>query len=112
MKDEIFLKALKGITNEVISMTDEEFQTMLEQHEDGEYTKILRGLNYNMPIINDDCISCGMCLEECPVGAIEISNIKTIEKGYSQSEINQDLCIDCKTCINNFECPANAIVER
>jgi ferredoxin len=65
-----------------------------------------------MPIITKDCISCGMCLEECPVGAIEVNDLKTIEKGYAQSIINQSLCIDCKTCIDKFECPANAIREK
>lgn len=64
-----------------------------------------------MPIINKDCMACGMCLEECPVGAIEISDLKTTDKSYAQTVINQEECINCKTCINDFECPANAIKE-
>jgi len=64
-----------------------------------------------MPIITDDCISCGMCLEECPVGAIEIKEKKTTDKSYSQCTINQNVCIECGTCINDFECPSDAIRE-
>ena len=62
--------------------------------------------------ITKDCISCGMCIEECPVGAIGIDGIKNIEQGYAQSVIDQDKCIDCKTCITSFECPSNAIVKN
>ena len=33
-----------------------------------------------MPIINKECMSCSMCIEECPVGAIDISDIKSNDK--------------------------------
>lgn len=56
-------------------------------------------------------MACGMCLEECPFEAIQTDDITTIEKGYSQSVINQNKCKNCRTCITDFECPANAIKE-
>lgn len=54
------------------------------------------------------CIACGMCLEECPFTAIEIKD----GGSYSQSIIDQNKCRNCKTCIIDFECPANAIKEN
>jgi len=65
-----------------------------------------------MPIITNDCMSCGMCIEECPFEAIQIDHIHTIEKGYSQSTIDKNKCKNCRTCILDFECPAYAIKEK
>ena len=40
--------------------------------------------------INDNCIMCGSCEGECPVGAISA--------GDDKYEINPDECIDCGSC--------------
>ena len=40
-------------------------------------------------VINDDCIACGTCIDECPVGAIS--------EGDKYS-INPDMCTECGTC--------------
>ncbi len=49
-------------------------------------------------VIRDDCIACGTCIDECPVGAISEGDI------YS---INPDMCTDCGTCAD--VCPSEAI---
>ena len=49
-------------------------------------------------VINDDCIACGTCIDECPVEAISEGDI------YS---INPDVCTDCGTCAD--VCPSEAI---
>ena len=49
-------------------------------------------------VINDDCIKCGACEAECPVGAIS--------EGETKYEINPDLCISCGAC--NAGCPVGA----
>ena len=48
--------------------------------------------------ISDDCISCGACAENCPVGAIT--------EGDGKYEIDADKCIDCGSCAEN--CPVDA----
>ncbi|HHY63879.1 MAG TPA: 4Fe-4S binding protein [Clostridiaceae bacterium] len=48
--------------------------------------------------INDDCISCGACEAECPVGCIS--------EGDGKYVIDEDSCIDCGSCAN--VCPVEA----
>jgi len=50
--------------------------------------------------INEDCISCGTCVDTCPVGAI-------VESGDKYA-INDD-CTECRACVDS--CPVNAIVD-
>ena len=49
-------------------------------------------------VINDDCVACGTCIDECPVGAISAGD------KYS---INPDECTECGTCAS--VCPNEAI---
>ena len=47
------------------------------------------------PTTNGNCLACGMCVRDCPVGAIE-EDIKTVN----------DNCIGCMRCVKN--CPMKA----
>ena len=49
-------------------------------------------------VISDECVSCGSCEGECPVGAIS-------EGG--KYEIDADACVDCGAC--EAACPTGAI---
>jgi ferredoxin len=49
-------------------------------------------------VINDDCVACGTCIDECPVGAIS--------EGDKYS-IDPDQCTECGTCAS--VCPNDAI---
>ena len=48
--------------------------------------------------ITDDCVSCGACAAECPVGAIS--------EGEERYEINPDVCVECGACAET--CPVGA----
>ena len=50
-------------------------------------------------VIGNDCVCCGTCIDECPVGAISAGDEK-----YS---INPDMCTECGTCAD--VCPNEAI---
>ena len=49
-------------------------------------------------VINDECIACGSCIDECPVEAISEGDIY---------KIDPDICTDCGTCAD--VCPTEAI---
>ena len=53
-------------------------------------------------VINDECISCGACESECPLGAIA--------EGDGKYEINADECISCGACAS--VCPVSAPNEE
>ncbi|MCO8194625.1 MULTISPECIES: DUF362 domain-containing protein [Anaerofustis] len=49
-------------------------------------------------VITDECIACGACAGECPVGAIS--------EGDGKYEIDAATCIDCGACAG--ACPTGA----
>jgi len=54
-----------------------------------------------MPWINEDlCVSCGVCVDDCPVGAITLEENQT-------AVINEDECIRCGQC--HDICPQEAV---
>ena len=52
-------------------------------------------------VISNECVACGACAEECPVGAIS--------EGDGKFEINADLCVSCGSCAG--VCPVGAPAE-
>ncbi|GHS85608.1 4Fe-4S ferredoxin [Bacteroidia bacterium] len=51
----------------------------------------------NIPVVNDKCIGCGICLAECPNGAITLDPLT----------VDLDKCIGCGKCID--ACPTKAL---
>ena len=52
-------------------------------------------------VISDECVSCGSCEGECPVGAIS--------EGDGKYEIDADACVDCGAC---NACPTGSYFSR
>ncbi len=50
-------------------------------------------------ILQEKCIDCGLCMDACPLGAVEIRDGRYV--------INQWICEGCFTC--SFVCPVKAI---
>ena len=62
--------------------------------------KYMLGGTYIMAhVISDACISCGTCVDDCPVSAISM--------GDDHYEIDAGTCIDCGQCEDS--CPNEAI---
>lgn len=47
---------------------------------------------------SDTCISCGVCVDSCPVQAIEMPD---------KALVDQDKCTSCEACVD--VCPVQAI---
>jgi ferredoxin len=58
------------------------------------FTRLMIGRHY---IDKDACIECGLCQENCPADAIDLS----------EKIIDRDRCLVCLGCVNN--CPAGAV---
>ena len=42
------------------------------------------------PVASENCVKCGVCAQQCPVGAIPLDD---------PSQTNNDLCINCMRCV-------------
>jgi len=57
-----------------------------------------------MIIQREVCVGCGRCQPFCPAGAISFAGLK--------SEVDQDRCLECGTCLRVGVCPVGAIEEH
>lgn len=64
-----------------------------------EFNLVLKFIRIMAYVISSDCIKCGTCADECPVGAIS--------EGDAQYVIDADACTECGTCAD--ACPSEAI---
>lgn len=54
------------------------------------------------PVIDaDECIACGVCVDTCPCGVLELQDVATV--------VDEDSCAACGAC--QEACPAGAITE-
>lgn len=57
-------------------------------------------------INNESCVSCGKCINVCPIDAIG----KSTESSREVIKIDEDRCLGCGICVRN--CPKRSIVLR
>jgi len=57
----------------------------------------------NCVVLTDD-VSCGNCERHCPVGAIDMIEMRDEDNTYEIPTINTEICIGCGAC--EFLCPA------
>ena len=57
-------------------------------------------------VISDECVSCGSCEGECPVGAIS--------EGDGKYEIDADACVDCGACeaCMSYRCYLSRVIDK
>ncbi len=53
-----------------------------------------------MPAVVDAslCDGCGVCVDECPMGAIELNDV---------AHVDEEICTECGSCVD--VCPKGAI---
>ncbi|MFW9950498.1 MAG: 4Fe-4S binding protein [Candidatus Thorarchaeota archaeon] len=56
---------------------------------------------FESTIIQEKCVSCGNCIERCPVKAISLEEV---------AEVDRNLCLGCGLCANI--CPEEAIILK
>ncbi|MEG1547693.1 MAG: 4Fe-4S binding protein [Clostridia bacterium] len=73
-----------------------------------DYTKYTDGdmhveKNYRGRILYDaaDCINCGLCMRDCPTGALSIINDGTKEARLMRAELDSGRCIFCCQCVDS-----------
>ena len=61
-----------------------------------------RGNYHGSSVIDaDECIACGVCVDSCPAGVLELQDVATVA--------DEDSCVACGACQD--ACPAGAITE-
>ncbi len=60
--------------------------------------KVVDVLTQDYPSVNEQCISCGLCVEKCPNGALFLQD---------KIELIESMCEGCGLC--KYVCPVNAI---
>lgn len=95
--DEEDIKKLKEFSKDIIEKLKNQnnCQTSINVPGNETYKKVSSG--GIVPKVDNNCISCGLCAEKCPVNAIDVNNTKVTDT---------EKCISCMRCVSI--CPVKA----
>ncbi len=64
-------------------------------------------------IIENLCVGCGLCLDQCPpkVNSIGWKIYGDWQEGGFRCYIDQNVCISCQLCFDTDVCPSGALIE-
>ena len=48
-----------------------------------------------------ECIACGLCMRDCPTGALSVVNHGTREEKQMEANLNVGMCIFCGQCVDS-----------
>lgn len=54
-----------------------------------------------------DCIACGLCMRDCPTGAIRVVNEGTKQERHTRAFLDTGRCIFCGQCVDS--CAKNCL---
>jgi ferredoxin len=57
---------------------------------------------YRMHILENACVGCGLCIPYCPVGALSLSDSRTVT-------VDRAECVECGACVRAEVCVNNAL---
>ena len=65
----------------------------------------------NFEVVTDLCLGCGMCARNCPVSAIEKTDIPAKNPRLMAYRINPEKCVKCGLCISKCPAKPKAIIK-
>jgi len=76
-------------------------------------TKVKKRVKNKYDNIENLCIACGFCLDQCPpkVNAIGVKLYGDVQEGGFRYYIDQKACISCQLCFDADACPSGALIE-
>lgn len=79
---------------------------------EGVLARRVKRVDWEKPVISErDCISCGLCIADCPVGCLDFddSRVRSFREGIPYLKVPKN-CLGCGFC--EVVCPVGAITMR
>jgi formate hydrogenlyase subunit 6/NADH:ubiquinone oxidoreductase subunit I len=75
----------------------------------GRMVKREKKKDWKKPVFNlDACMACGMCVDACPAGCLELGAPSGKDKNAYPVLADSEACLGCGFCVD--ECPVDAVV--